>query len=483
LEVPGGWTAVPATESWGGSGRPSSSAADALVGPRAMGAPRLTIAAQTKPGDVSEDRFVADAAPLPDAVRTDGPTVSCAFGDSIVERGPVPSTWAVDVIGGHRARLRAMCGTVDAVVFVGNRGYLFTLESGQATTGDLERFRDLVASVRFDDGLVRFVSDVYGYSLRYPRGWQAIPASQPWEGGSSEEGIDRFAQGTDRSLARFGVAAHPLEAGQTEDGWIASYVPRIKGLIGTTCRFGSTHVIAPEANASWQPTMIDGRSARLRAACGRVDGVIFDDGIGYWLTLSTNERRTDADVSAFNQLADTIDLDAVPRALGSQPAGPTRTFASTRYGYTVKIPADWRATSAKERWTGPGPWVTKMADRFAEPLEIPRRFMVAARPLKGRVLDEAWLASHVPNPGAASGTICRSADGTPRSIWRYMTASAQAKWRESVVAGRPARLRSLCGQVQAVIQVGDTAFVLTSFRSDTAEWAFREIADTFRMSP
>ena len=89
-----------------------------------------------------------------------------------------------------------MCGTVDAVVFVGNRGYLFTLESGHSTAGDLERFRGLVASVRFDDGLVRFVSDAYGYSIRYPRGWEAIPAVQPWEGGIAAEGIDRFSPGS-----------------------------------------------------------------------------------------------------------------------------------------------------------------------------------------------------------------------------------------------------------------------------------------------
>ena len=84
------------------------------------------------------------------------------------------------------------------------------------------------------------------------------------------------------------MAAHPLEASQTEDRWIDTYVPRIKGLLGTACRFGPTHVLAPEANASWQPTTIDGRSARLRAACGRVDGVVFSDGIGYWLRLSTS---------------------------------------------------------------------------------------------------------------------------------------------------------------------------------------------------
>ena len=108
---------------------------------------------------------------------------------------------------------------------------------------------------------------------------------------------------------------------------------------------------------------------------------------------------------------------------------------------------------------------------------------MTARPLRSGVLDEAWLANYVPDPGAVSGTICRNADGAPKSYWRYARTQGGATWREAMVAGRPARLRGLCGQVQAVIQVGDTAFVLTSIRRDTDETAFREIADTFRVVP
>jgi hypothetical protein len=169
INVPGDWTAAPAAQQWTGVGRPTDAAADAFVGPSLEGSPRLMGAARTKPDDISEDRFVADVAPLATTVRVDGPAVHCVFGDRVVERGPIPP-WSTEVIGGHRAQVRSMCDTVDAVVVVGNRGYVFSLVSGQETRGDLERFRELIASVRFDDGRETFVSDGYGYSVRIPAG-------------------------------------------------------------------------------------------------------------------------------------------------------------------------------------------------------------------------------------------------------------------------------------------------------------------------
>jgi hypothetical protein len=61
-----------------------------------------------------------------------------------------------------------------------------------------------------------------------------------------------------------------------------------------------------------------------------------------------------------------------------------------------------------------------------------------------------------------------------------------ADWTESTVAGRPARLRERCGDVQAVIVVGKTAYVLwlgTATLPGTTVTTFRSIADTFRVAP
>ena len=483
IELTQDWQTAPAIRDWTGTGRPAAPMTDAFIDPRAVA--RFTIAARTKPAETTEDRFVADAAPLPANVRLDGSDVRCVFGGTAVERGPIPP-WETEVIGGHLARVRSMCGTVDAVVFVGDRGYLITLVSGERTVGDLERFRQLVASVRFDDGRTTFVSDGYGYSIRYPGDWQVTPASRPWDGtDAADDGMDRFLSSGSGRLLRFSVAAKALPGFLTEDDWIEAYVPRIQAVFGKTCRFGQIHVLAPAVDAAWQPAQIDGLPSRLRAACGTVDGVVFADGIGYWLRLSTPSRQTGGDRAAFESIAASMDLGvADARLVGvtdSESDAATRMFASKRYRYTIRIPAEWTAAAASKRWTGTGPWVDAMADQFAEPVEVPRRFSVTARSLGGDVIDDAWLDAFVPDPSTIRGTICRQADGTPRSILRYM--SAGRTWREAVVAGRPARLRGLCGQEQAVLQVGDTAFVLTLFRSDADEWAFRQIADTFRIAP
>ena len=305
LRVPGDWTSTLASHSWSGDDRPIGTTADAFVGPVALGTPRLTIAAQARQNEISEDRFTADVAPLPTAVRIDGPTVTCAFGDTVVERGPVPSAWDSEVIGGHPARVRAMCGTVDAVVFVGDRGYLFTLESGHSTRGDLERFHDLVASVSFDDGRETFVSNDYGYSVRYPGDWQVSPAPTPWAGDPSGDRGKDIISSSGRPRLRFTVAAHPAPASMTQDQWVKVHVPVARPNCGTG-------LIVPKPDLRWQVATIDGRSAILRSACSRVDAVVFANGLGYWLRLSTSERRPDGDLAAFNLFADSLDLDAVP---------------------------------------------------------------------------------------------------------------------------------------------------------------------------
>ena len=212
-----------------------------------------------------------------------------------------------------------MCGTVDAVLFVGDRGYLFTLESGHATTGELERFRDLVASISFDDGQ-RHRRNAYGYSVRYPGDWQVSPATTPWAGDTSgDRGKDViFSSGTQR--LRFTVVAHPAMASMTQDEWVKVHVPVARPNCGTG-------LIMPQPDLRWQVATIDGRSAKLRSACSRVDAVVFANGFGYWLRLSTSERRPDGDLAAFNLFADSLDLDAVRPAsmpLGEAPVGRPR---------------------------------------------------------------------------------------------------------------------------------------------------------------
>jgi hypothetical protein len=64
----------------------------------------------------------------------------------------------------------------------------------------------------------------------------------------------------------------------TEADWIETFVPGVTELLGNACRFGPVHVLYPDADASWHPATIDGRDALTRAACGKIDGVVFSDG-------------------------------------------------------------------------------------------------------------------------------------------------------------------------------------------------------------
>jgi hypothetical protein len=379
---------------------------------------------------------------------------------------------------------------VDAVVVVGSRGYVFSLVSGQETTGDLERFRELIASVRFDEGRELFVSDQYGYSLAIPADWQARPASAPWVGGTGDDlTLDTFPSAAGSPTARFTVAAHAIDEGTTEAAWIETFVPRVTQLFGRSCRFGSLHVLYPDADASWRTATIDGRDGLIRAVCGRVDGVVFSDGYGYWMRLTSSEPRTGADVGTFDLFADTIDLDAVTPSLvtphEAESSAPTRLFTSKRFGYTIRYPAGWTAASAPRRKQGEALEAGRTADEFTAPAGDPRTFTLTSRTLGGDVVDETWLGTFVPNPRSIRGSACLQADGTPTSVDRY--AAANVAWSETVVGGRPARMRAVCGHVQAVLTVGERAYVLwlaTKARSPGGDtYAFRQIADTFRIAP
>jgi hypothetical protein len=214
---------------------------------------------------------------------------------------------------------------------------------------------------------------------------------------------------------------------------------------------------------------IAGHEAQVRSLCGHLDATVWVGDRLYSVSLSSGHEVV-GDIDAFQALVEQLRFtDRVnPSALGPDAPG-TRRFKSDRHGYTIRVPEGWKVS--KERRT----------DVYTEPVEVPRRFTVTARSLGGKFVDYAWLAKYVLDPSAVNGTLCRSADGTARPILSYMRASRA--WAEAEVAGRPARLRGLCGQVQAVIQVGDTAYLLTSFRRDTDRAAFRAIADTFRVAP
>ncbi len=326
ISVPVDWRITPASATWTAEVAAAQDM-DIFAGPAESGSPTLSIAARQKPIEISEDRFVADAAPLPDAVRLNGPAVYCDFGGTVLERGPIPP-WETEVIGGHRARVRSMCGTVDAVVLVGDRGFVFSLRSGVTTRGDIDRFHELMASVRFADTfdldggqqtsepMRSFSSDRYGYSIGYPLGWRAVPAVERWDGDGSwtDRMADRFIDpsGKERS---FIVVSAPLAGGIVDEAWLARFVPRPKGTGGSYCvlTMESGGHIMPDATQAWTEAIVAGRPARARPLCGGAAGVqavltVGDRVYVLWLMVPFFSHSFGA-TDTFNQIADTFRID------------------------------------------------------------------------------------------------------------------------------------------------------------------------------
>ena len=68
-----------------------------------------------------------------------------------------------------------------------------------------------------------FTSSRYAYSVKYPSGWTAAPATKAWSAGQSNtwgSGINDEITGT---TARFSGASQALGAGQTADQWMTAY--------------------------------------------------------------------------------------------------------------------------------------------------------------------------------------------------------------------------------------------------------------------
>jgi hypothetical protein len=125
-----------------------------------------------------------------------------------------------------------------------------------------------------------------------------------------------------------------------------------------------------------------------------------------------------------------------------------------------------------------------MADRIMQAGPNGRQLRIAAREVRGDAVDDAWLVTFVPKALGAAGSSCHkpATDGGTTTFPQ----SELADWTETTIAGRPARIRELCGDVQAVITIGKTAFVLwlaTPSIPGANEWDFRQIADTFRVEP
>jgi len=86
------------------------------------------------------------------------------------------------------------------------------------------------------------------------------------------------------------------------------------------------------------------------------------------------------------------------------PAMLTQAFTSSRHGYSIRVPASWTATPARDRWSGsdgPDPGAGNM-DTLSGP---GYRLVIESAPL-GRQTPDAWRAAYAARNGLDGVGVC-----------------------------------------------------------------------------
>lgn len=234
---------------------------------------RLQIDRRAKPSHASLAEFVADSFP------TTCPGVARAPRWITLSAGS--RQFAPAVIDGYHALVRSYCWNADAVVDLGEDFLVMTLiGGGVGPRGDrstLERFaerlqigpvREVASSSSASPQVPRgepFVSDRFGYSIRYPERWTAGRLELP-------PNSDRFSAPAP-SRTRLAIVRRPkpprLSLEDIADG---TFQPH-NGPDG--CQWNTrAFIFIPVAQGSFDGAVVDGRPALVRSECGFVDAVI-----------------------------------------------------------------------------------------------------------------------------------------------------------------------------------------------------------------
>jgi hypothetical protein len=130
-----------------------------------------------------------------------------------------------------------------------------------------------------------FTSSRYGYSIRYPEGWDTEPATRDWTVATvrpESEAMDRFDE-TDASAARprVTIAAADLPAATDLDAWLATAMPSRLRKSHALLSCSTGHGLQAYSDEWSRPRPIGRHLVRAREACGFVEGVIVVGDRGY----------------------------------------------------------------------------------------------------------------------------------------------------------------------------------------------------------
>jgi hypothetical protein len=164
-------------------------------------------------------------------------------------------------------------------------------------------------------GVDTFTSKVYGYSIDYPAGWEARPASRPWTDESlwPEPWFRTSADIADvldgPGPWRLEVVAHEAPVGSGAMDIVKSgRLDRPQLEQGGWCRIRASSWVAQSWDSRWVDVTIGGLPALRRDDCGLSDGVVLVGQRVYVFSLTTDSlfrEKHDGGVT-LAQLTDTV---------------------------------------------------------------------------------------------------------------------------------------------------------------------------------
>ncbi len=303
-----------------------------------------------------------------------------------------------------------------------------------------------------------FVSLRYGYTVRYPSGWTATPATNHWLAGTQPLWGDPTLDTIGTNDARLAVASQPLAGteyvdrelrlGQTADDWLLA-------------QCGSS---GPTAASCGPSIFFGGQSGRLvedgspaSGGTAATGGVIYDAAVvvgdrGYEFTLDGKVNR-----ALFDALLASVTFDA-DSAIDLPPL--TKTFTSPTYGYTIGIGEGFRATPATSKWNpgvNVGEWPQDVIGTTKDDLLVAG----ASTAIPAGMTFDQWLAVAFP-ARTGGGGLCPQDDSST--------------WPQIEVGNQVGRLLTHCHGFEALVGVGGRAydfewrFQVTETNHTKADW-------------
>jgi hypothetical protein len=363
--------------------------------------------------------------------------------------------WEPVEIDGMPAVVRSECGYVDGVAKVGADMYLVSLVTPSAARWLFER---LVATIRFDAAReveslpaedrpsisiapapqpLPFASTVHGYTLSYPSDWTPAPAT-------ADGGSDIF-EAPSPSGTRLSITRRSKPASMPLDIYAEKTMPHHAKPTG--CHWDSGVIYLPAGQQRFERTAsIAARETVIRAECGVVDAVINLEDEVLVVVLRSGTRMAGGDLHNFQRFAETLRIDPPPSS-ATRPTDLTKTFTSPQYGYSIRHPAKWIATAAKQ---------DGQADKFEDVRGSHLHISMLDRP--AGMTAVAWANRSVPDRAdtPTKHRHCEFRSGGYMAI----EVPPQADFDEDRIDDRDAAIRSLCGYVDAVVALKDHLVVI-----------------------